>query len=52
MCKQCDNVLKFEILNLSKSDRKVLKRKSLDVETISDEDSIENGFKKKSNGII
>lgn len=47
MCKQCDNVLKFEIPNPSKSDRKVLKRKSLDVETISeDEDSIENGFKK------
>ncbi|XP_071569983.1 uncharacterized protein [Temnothorax nylanderi] len=48
MCKQCDNVLKFEIPNPSKSDRKVLKRKSLDnLETISaDGDSIENGFKK------
>lgn len=45
MCKQCDNVLKFEIPNPSKNDRKVLKRKSL--ETISeDEDSIENDLKK------
>ncbi|XP_077262672.1 uncharacterized protein LOC143897708 [Temnothorax americanus] len=48
MCKQCDNVLKFEIANPSKSDRKVLKRKNLEnLETISENgDSIEHGLKK------
>lgn len=47
MCKQCDNVLKFEIPNPSKSEKKVLKQKNLDMETNSEEeDSIENDLKK------
>jgi len=47
MCTQCDNVLKFEIPNPSKSERKVIKRKNCDMKTNSeDEDSIENDFKK------
>lgn len=47
MCKQCDNVLKFEIPNPSKTDRKMLKRKHFDLETTSeDKDSIENDLKK------
>lgn len=47
MCIQCDNVLKFEIPNPSKCERKVLKRKNLDMKINSeDEDSIENDCKK------
>lgn len=47
MCKQCDNVLKFEVPNPLKSERKVLKRKNFDMETNSeDEDRIENDLKK------
>lgn len=38
MCTQCDNVLKFEIPNPSKSERKVIKRKNCDMKTNSEDE--------------